>query len=70
MSVIVQSLVGTVVQRFIPSILEHLSEVVSALDSYQEKISGENKSNSVNLSGEFSYLSKKSYVDRSAKEGT
>ena len=36
MSVIVQSLLGTVVQRFIPSILETPSEVVSALDSCQK----------------------------------
>ena len=36
MSVIMQSLLGTVVQRFIPSILETPSEVVSALDSCQK----------------------------------
>ena len=33
MSVIVSSLWGTVIQRFIPSILEYPREVVSALDS-------------------------------------
>ena len=32
MSFIVQSLLGTVAQRFIPSILANPSEVVSALD--------------------------------------
>ena len=38
MSVIVQSLLGTVVKRFIPSILEYPSEVVSALVSCQKKV--------------------------------
>ena len=69
MSVIVQSLLGTVVQRFIPSILENPSEVVSVLDSCQKKLSGENKSNSVNLSKEFSFLSEKIMsVDLQKKE--
>ena len=59
MSVIVQSLLGTVVQRFIPSILEYPSEVASVLDSCQKTLSGENNNNSVNLSREFSLLSEK-----------
>ena len=50
---------GTVVQRFISSILEYPSEVVSALDSCQKKLSGQNKYNSINLSREISLLSKK-----------
>ena len=66
-SVIVQSLLGTVVQRFIPLILEYSSEVVSALDLCQKKFSEEKKSNSVNLSKKFSLLSGN---DISAKDGT
>ena len=69
MSVIVQSLLGAVVQRFIPSILEYPSEIVSVLDSCSKKLSGENKSNSVNLSREFSLLSEKSMsIDLQKKE--
>ena len=70
MSFIVQSLLGTVVQRFFPSISANPSEVVSVLDSCKKKLSGENKSNSVNLSRKFSLLSEKKYVYISAKKGT
>ena len=43
MLVIVQSLLGTVVQRVIPSISDNPSEVVSALDSCQKTIWREQK---------------------------
>ena len=59
MLVIAQSLLGKMFQCFIPSILEYSSEVVSALDSCQKKLSRENKSNSISLSREFSLLSEK-----------
>ena len=60
MSVTVQSLLGKVVQRFIPSILEYASDIVSFCPRFiSKKLSGENKSSSVNLSRKFSLLSEK-----------
>ena len=69
MSVRVSSLWRTVIQRFISSTLDYPREVVSVLDSCSKNLSGENKYNSVNLSREFSLLSKKC-VDKSAYEIT
>ena len=69
MSVRVSSLWRTVIQRFISSTLDYPREVVSVLDSCSKNLSGENKYNSVNLSREFSHLSKKC-VDKSAYEIT
>ena len=68
MSVIRQSFLGTVVKHFTPSILECPSEVVSVIDSCK-KISGQNKSNRINLSREILLLSEKNMsIDLQKKE--
>ena len=70
MLVIVQSLLGTVVQRCIPSILEYSSEVVSALDSCQKKVIRRQKEQQRQFVKKVFTFIGRNYVDRSAKEGT
>ena len=56
--VVIQSLVGTVCQRFIPSTLESDSQLISVLNVYHNKLVTSIKDSRVNLSKEFAMLSK------------
>ena len=57
-SVVIQSLAGTVCQRFIPSTLESNSQLISALNVRRNKLTTSIKDSRVNLSKEFTMLSK------------
>ena len=57
-SVVIQSLAGTVCQRFIPSTLESNSQLISALNVRRNKLTTSIKDSRVNLSKEFTILSK------------
>ena len=57
-SVVIQSLVGTVCQRFIPSTLESDSQLISVLNVCHNKLTMTVKDSRVNLSKEFAMLPK------------
>ena len=57
-SVVIQSLVGTVCQRFIPSTLKSDSQLISVLNVCHNKLTMTVKDSRVNLSKEFAMLPK------------